>query len=101
MIEASNCIIDPVDDTRPGSLSVDFKVTDDPYAWQSAAASASAEKIVGIGDEAVWSPMGSPMGTIAVKNGDQAFIGMISVMGEDAGLKDKAVAFGRKAAEKM
>ena len=94
---SSNCIIDPVKENE--GLSVDFKVTDDPYAWTYESSNSSAERVEGLGDEAVWNPV---MSSLAIKKGDQAFIGMFSyMMVDEPDMKGKAIAFGRKVAEKM
>lgn len=94
---SSNCIIDPVTENK--GLSVDFKVTDDPDAWRFASTNTSADRVEGIGDEAFWNPV---LSSLAVKKGDQAFIGMFSyMMVDEPDMKGKAIAFGRKVAERM
>lgn len=94
---SSNCIIDPVKESE--GLSVDFKVTDDPYAWSYESTHKDAQRIEGLGDEAFWNPL---MNSLAVKKGNQAFIGMFSaMMVQEPNMKEKAIAFGRKVAERM
>jgi hypothetical protein len=97
---SSNCIIDHVDDSKTGAISVDFKVVEDEYAWQYESTRKDAQKLEGLGDEAVWSGSESS-GTVAVKKGNQVLIAFISLMGQDASLKDKGIAFARKIVEKM
>ena len=96
----SNCIIDPV--TEHSGMSVDFKVTDDLSAYTFHAGNASAEKIPGVGDEAVWVPMGDSMGFLAAKKGSMAVVATASTMGTaDPELKKKAAAFTAKVLEKV
>ena len=96
----SNCILDPV--TEHSGVSVDFKVTDDLSAYTFHAGNASAERVAGLGDEAVWVPMGESMGFMAVKKGTMAVVATASTMGAtDPELKNKAAAFATKVLEKI